>query len=46
VVLHVVLGLPDRSWIRAEGAEALETMVARGEAINAIVAMGSSGPKC
>jgi hypothetical protein len=46
VVLHVVFGVLDRNWIRAEGAEALETVAARGEVINAIGVMGSDCPIC
>jgi hypothetical protein len=46
VVLYIALPVSDKSWLRAEGDKALETVAARGEVINAVRAIGSGRPMC
>jgi hypothetical protein len=43
-VVHVVPRVPDRSRLRAEGGEALETVAAHGEVIRAVRACGTTAP--
>jgi hypothetical protein len=43
VVLQIALPVSDKSSLRAE---ALETVAARGEVINAVQAIGSGCPMC
>ncbi|KAJ7865117.1 hypothetical protein B0H14DRAFT_3133466 [Mycena olivaceomarginata] len=45
-ILRVVLPVPDRSWLRAEDSEALDTIGAGGEVITAALAMGSGYRRC
>jgi hypothetical protein len=44
--LRVVVPVPDRSWLRAEDSEALDTIAAGGEVITAARAMGSGCRGC